>query len=69
MSSLLSLLTVSSPQTKNLVIKILSNIASIRIPHEVFEEATRIITNNDTSVASKIMKTQTVTKFKDSQFL
>lgn len=70
LSTLFNLLLVSSPQIKILIIKIISHIVHISIPKEVFEEAVRVLTRHDTSLANKIInEVDSQIKFEESLFL
>lgn len=70
LSSLLNLLLLASPSVKILVLKILQHIVQISLPFEVFEEAVRILTRDENSLAHRILhKIQPSAKFESSMFL
>ena len=68
-STLLNLLLLSSPQVKIVILKIIQHIIKIKIPFEVFEEATQLVTRNQKSFAYKILNNvQPKVKFEKSKF-
>ena len=70
MSSLLNLLLLSSPSVKIVVLKVIQHIVKISIPFEVFEEAVRVLTRDEKSLAHRILhKVQPKAKFANSMFI
>lgn len=70
LSSLLNLLLLASPSVKIVVLKVLQHIVRISLPFEVFEEAVRILTRDENSLAYRILhKIQPSAKFESSMFL
>ena len=55
LSSLLNLLLLASPSVKIVVLKVLQHIVRISLPFEVFEEAVRILTRDENSLAYRIL--------------
>lgn len=70
LSSLLNLLIISSPAVKIVVLKIIQHIVMISIPFEVFEEAVRVLTRDEGSLAYRILhKEQSQPRFESSMFI
>jgi hypothetical protein len=69
LSQLVTLLMGASPRVKCIVIKIMDNLITMKIPLEVFSESINLATTDKRSLAYKILNMKTKAKLDGNAFL
>jgi hypothetical protein len=67
--TLLNIISIASPRTKMLALKIITNIIRIGIPAQIFEQTIKLLEQTPNSLGNKILTVESKIKFESSSFL